>query len=138
VYNAIRQNAALWESTALLVVYDEHGGIYDHVPHRRARLTDSWRSPMRPAPASRSCSNRLGVRVRRVLDLAVDRPRYGSRTGRVFEHASIPGDGHRFLPAAVSGSFAAREGGGDVSRSADAQTPCAPTRPNSTSADPWL
>ncbi len=32
VYNAIRQNAALWESTALLIVYDEHGGIYDHVP----------------------------------------------------------------------------------------------------------
>jgi phospholipase C len=32
VYNAIRQNPKLWPNTALLIVYDEHGGIYDHVP----------------------------------------------------------------------------------------------------------
>ena len=25
------QILTLWDSTALLVVYDEHGGIYDHV-----------------------------------------------------------------------------------------------------------
>src|SRR6202162_1294595 len=31
VYNAIFDNPALWKSTALLIVYDEHGGIYDHV-----------------------------------------------------------------------------------------------------------
>src|SRR5215831_19480659 len=30
-YNAIRTNQQIWETTALLVVYDEHGGIYDHV-----------------------------------------------------------------------------------------------------------
>ena len=30
-YQAIKDNAALWESTALLVTYDEHGGIFDHV-----------------------------------------------------------------------------------------------------------
>ena len=28
---AIKQNAALWQSTALLVTYDEHGGFWDHV-----------------------------------------------------------------------------------------------------------
>ncbi|MBV9268089.1 MAG: hypothetical protein JO061_18115, partial [Acidobacteriaceae bacterium] len=32
VYNAIRNNASLWRTTALLILYDEHGGIYDHVP----------------------------------------------------------------------------------------------------------
>ncbi len=31
VYNAIRKNTALWNSTVLLVLYDEHGGLYDHV-----------------------------------------------------------------------------------------------------------
>ena len=31
VYNQIRIIPQLWESTALLVVYDEHGGLYDHV-----------------------------------------------------------------------------------------------------------
>jgi len=30
VYNAIK-NSPLWPNTALLIVYDEHGGIYDHV-----------------------------------------------------------------------------------------------------------
>ena len=30
VYNAIRTNP-VWETTALLIVYDEHGGLYDHV-----------------------------------------------------------------------------------------------------------
>ena len=31
VYNAIRKNEALWEKTLLVVLYDEHGGFYDHV-----------------------------------------------------------------------------------------------------------
>ena len=31
VYNAIRANEALWEKTLLVVLYDEHGGFYDHV-----------------------------------------------------------------------------------------------------------
>lgn len=31
VYNAIRANDALWQSTLLLVLFDEHGGFYDHV-----------------------------------------------------------------------------------------------------------
>jgi phospholipase C len=32
VYNAIRANARLWDSTLLVVLFDEHGGFYDHVP----------------------------------------------------------------------------------------------------------
>ena len=31
VYNALRQNEKLWNSTLLVVLYDEHGGFYDHV-----------------------------------------------------------------------------------------------------------
>ncbi len=31
VYNAIRANEELWKSTLLIVLYDEHGGFYDHV-----------------------------------------------------------------------------------------------------------
>jgi phospholipase C len=30
VYNAIRQNAGLWDKTLLIVTYDEHGGFCDH------------------------------------------------------------------------------------------------------------
>jgi phospholipase C len=32
VYNAIRGNDALWKTTLLIFVYDEHGGFFDHVP----------------------------------------------------------------------------------------------------------
>ena len=32
VYESIRQNNDLWHSSVLLIVYDEHGGLYDHVP----------------------------------------------------------------------------------------------------------
>jgi phospholipase C len=31
VYNAIRNNEPLWEKTLMVVLYDEHGGFYDHV-----------------------------------------------------------------------------------------------------------
>jgi phospholipase C len=31
VYNALRANSDLWNSTLLVVIYDEHGGFYDHV-----------------------------------------------------------------------------------------------------------
>jgi phospholipase C len=31
VYNAIRANNALWNSTLFLILFDEHGGFYDHV-----------------------------------------------------------------------------------------------------------
>lgn len=31
VYNAIRSNDALWKSTLFVLLFDEHGGFYDHV-----------------------------------------------------------------------------------------------------------
>lgn len=36
VYNTIRQNEALWNSTLFVVLYDEHGGFYDHVDPRES------------------------------------------------------------------------------------------------------
>lgn len=31
VYDALRSNPAVWQKTLLLITYDEHGGLYDHV-----------------------------------------------------------------------------------------------------------
>jgi len=31
IYNALRRNEALWNSTLFVLLYDEHGGFYDHV-----------------------------------------------------------------------------------------------------------
>jgi phospholipase C len=32
VYNALRANEQLWSSTLFVLLYDEHGGFFDHVP----------------------------------------------------------------------------------------------------------
>lgn len=31
IYNALRSNEAIWQKTLLVLLYDEHGGFYDHV-----------------------------------------------------------------------------------------------------------
>ncbi len=36
VYNALRQNGALWQKTLFVVLHDEHGGFYDHVAPPKA------------------------------------------------------------------------------------------------------
>jgi phospholipase C len=59
VYNALRSNEDLWQSTLLVVLYDEHGGFYDHLP-----------PPTTVAPdlhTTEYAFNRLGVRVPAIL-----------------------------------------------------------------------
>lgn len=62
VYEAIRGQQQVWESTVLLVTYDEHGGLFDHA-----------RPPKAPAPDNRTSQNpafdftQLGVRVPAVV-----------------------------------------------------------------------
>jgi phospholipase C len=90
VYNAIKQNPALWESTALLVTYDEHGGIYDHVPPPPCTPDGFVAQPSATQTGRPFLFDRLGVRVPAILispwipkGTIVD-------SSRVFEHASIP------------------------------------------------
>jgi phospholipase C len=83
VYKAIRSKQELWESTALLIVYDEHGGIYDHVSPP-ACTPDEF-----PDKATGFKFDRLGVRVPAVL-VSPWVPEGTVVDGRTFEHASIP------------------------------------------------
>lgn len=59
VYNAIRSNPELWDSTLLVVVYDEHGGFYDHVEPPAAVPPDDHREEW--------TFDRFGVRVPAIL-----------------------------------------------------------------------
>jgi phospholipase C len=43
VYTSLR-NSPLWESTLLLITYDEHGGHYDHVPPPLSYINDAGKS----------------------------------------------------------------------------------------------
>jgi phospholipase C len=61
VYNAIRAQQDLWTSTLLVVLYDEHGGFYDHVEPPDA-------IPPSPPEADWEYEfNRLGMRVPALL-----------------------------------------------------------------------
>jgi phospholipase C len=60
IYNALRQNERLWNSTLLIVLYDEHGGFYDHLPPPAAVPPDENVLP-------NFAFDRLGVRVPALL-----------------------------------------------------------------------
>ncbi len=66
VYNAIRGNTDLWNSTLLIVVYDEHGGFYDHVwPDPNDASTGATVAP--DGNLSKFKFNQLGIRVPAIL-----------------------------------------------------------------------
>jgi phospholipase C len=96
VYNAIRQNPDLWQSTAMLLVYDEHGGIYDHVPPPACPPDGFSATPDQTGvPGLTFNFDRLGVRVPAILISPWVRkgqviPGPYQPNGRTFEHASIP------------------------------------------------
>ncbi len=60
LYNALRANEALWHSTLFIVMYDEHGGFYDHVEPPPAVPPDD-------ANPKEYSFDRLGVRVPALL-----------------------------------------------------------------------
>jgi len=89
VYNALRKNPVLWPKSALLVVYDEHGGLFDHVVPP-AVVTDGFvAQPAATGTPDAFHFDRLGVRVPAVL-ISPWIPKGTVVNGRVFEHASIP------------------------------------------------
>jgi phospholipase C len=96
VYNAIRLNPNLWPNTAMLLVYDEHGGIFDHVPPP-ACTPDS---PFVAQPADTGtldsfAFDRLGVRVPAIL--ISPWVAAGTVINDIFDHASIPATVTEFL-----------------------------------------
>jgi phospholipase C len=90
VYNAIQSNPALWASTALLVVYDEHGGIFDHVPPPGCTKDGYTAGPADTGLNYTFEFDRLGVRVPAILISPWVPKGTVVGTDRVFEHASIP------------------------------------------------
>ncbi|HMF17063.1 MAG TPA: alkaline phosphatase family protein, partial [Gemmataceae bacterium] len=62
VYNAIRANDDLWHSSLLVVLYDEHGGFYDHVSP-----PDAVPPSIPPGHIPEYDFKRLGIRVPALL-----------------------------------------------------------------------
>lgn len=89
IYNAIRRNETLWRKTALLVVYDEHGGLFDHVVPP-ACTPDGYEAKPEETGGIPFKFDRLGVRVPAVLVSPWVPAGTVVPSTRVFEHASIP------------------------------------------------
>ena len=83
VYMSILNNEELWKSTLLLVVYDEHGGIYDHVEPPPC-TPDEFEDKLTGFKF-----DRLGIRVPAIL-ISPWIPKGQVISDRVFDHASIP------------------------------------------------
>jgi len=101
VYNEIFDNPELWKSTALLIVYDEHGGIYDHVVPPNCTKDAFSATAADTGTAKGFDFDRLGVRVPAILvspwvakGTVIPGPAAG---GRTFEHASIPATVMKFI-----------------------------------------
>jgi phospholipase C len=95
VYMRIKRNPKLWANTALLVVYDEHGGIYDHVVPP-ACSPDKFTAPANSTGTGMEFKfDRLGVRVPAIL-ISPWIPK-NTVVNRVFDHASIPATVTRFF-----------------------------------------
>jgi phospholipase C len=88
VYNSIRQNPNLWPNTALLIVYDEHGGIADHVPPPSCLPDGFVAQPTDTGTLDAFHFDRLGVRVPAIL--VSPWVAKGSVVNDIFEHACIP------------------------------------------------
>jgi phospholipase C len=87
-YNVIRANPKLWRSTAILILYDQHGGIYDHVIPP-ACTPDGYVARADATGTGQSFAfDRLGVRVPAIL-VSPYIPK-GTVVPGIFEHASIP------------------------------------------------
>jgi phospholipase C len=78
VYNALRGNESLWRTTLLVVLYDEHGGFYDHVSPPAAVVPDGHQEEY--------TFDRLGVRVPAILVSPWVNP---GVTHTVFDHTSL-------------------------------------------------
>ncbi|ESS73194.1 phosphoesterase family protein [Methyloglobulus morosus KoM1] len=94
VYNALRSNEEAWKKTMLIIVFDEHGGCYDHAPPQSA---------VPPGPVKGDNPNpvfgfdRYGVRVPAVIASPYIQPgtilrpsdNYPEDGTTPFDHASV-------------------------------------------------
>jgi len=95
VYNAIKQSPDLWASTVLLIVYDEHGGICDHVSPPACPPDQFTASANDTGTGFEFKFDRLGVRVPAIL-VSPWIPK-GTVIDRIFDHASIPATVTKFF-----------------------------------------
>jgi phospholipase C len=109
IYMAIKSNPALWPNSALLITYDEHGGIFDHVqPPSPDGKDDNFEAPADKTGTGQPFKfDRLGVRVPAIL--VSPWVTKGRVVNEVYEHASIPATATEWLLPGFDGPRTERE-----------------------------
>jgi phospholipase C len=82
VYDTLRGTEAVWRKSLLVLLYDEHGGFFDHVPPPAATPPDDA-----SATGDKFAFDRLGVRVPALLISPWTRK--GWVDHRVYDHTSL-------------------------------------------------
>ncbi len=112
IVNAVMKSPQ-WPRLALFITWDEHGGIYDHVPPPTACSPDASEyiyehGVKGPSPAPGAGFDRLGFRVPLVVVSPYARPHFVSH--KVYDHTSIT----RFVEARfLLGALSARDANAD-------------------------
>jgi len=83
VYDSLRSDDTTWRECLFLVLYDEHGGFYDHVPPPAAVRPDGT-----AASPSGFAFDRLGVRVPALIVSPWVPEGHADHT--VYDHTSVP------------------------------------------------
>jgi len=83
VYDTLRADDRIWRQSLMIVLYDEHGGFYDHVPPPSAVAPDASRA--RPSGFR---FDRLGVRVPAILVSPWVAAGHVDHT--IYDHTSVP------------------------------------------------
>jgi len=88
VYGALRQQPDVWKKTLLIVLFDEHGGYYDHVAPPATVSPDGIAGRMDQPFLVPFDFKRLGLRVPAILVSPWFAPAVDST---VYSHSTIPG-----------------------------------------------
>jgi phospholipase C len=86
VYSAVRSSPD-WEKTLLIIMFDEHGGCYDHVSPSKTVSPDGIVIPQFQAGGSGFTFDRLGVRIPAIVISPFTRA--GTTANDVFDHTSV-------------------------------------------------
>ncbi len=86
IYSAVR-NSPDWNKTLLLIIFDEHGGCYDHVPPPNTMSPDDILIPQSRPGGSGFSFDRLGIRVPAVVVSPFTRA--GTILNDVFDHTTV-------------------------------------------------
>lgn len=88
VYGALKAHEEVWKKTLFVIVFDEHGGYYDHVKPEAAVSPDDIPGLTQPSFLVPFNFDRLGLRVPCILVSPWFEPEVDST---VYSHSTIPG-----------------------------------------------